>query len=132
MAAACDALAPFTVGLGKQAAGAVLVQRLGYSTAAAPAVWQRSAPAPAGAVVIGDLLTIASWRRRLLDAARLTVPHVDYMRGWARRHPVGEPAHPATLPMAYFLRVWCVFFEYSQTQQRVGKAPAGGRQTAAG
>jgi hypothetical protein len=106
IAATCGALAAFTVGLRKRPEGVQLVERLGLSSAAAPAIWLRSAAAPAGTVVVGHLLSVPGWRRRLMLTPRLAFPSREYMRGWARRHPVGQPAHPPGLGSAYAVRLF--------------------------
>jgi hypothetical protein len=105
IAAQCEALPAFTIGLGKRPDGAVLVRRLGLSTAAAPVVWLRSSPTLDGTFCVGQMLGEPSWRRRLVLAPRLAFPSARYMRGWARQHPFGQPSHAPSLGTAYALRL---------------------------
>jgi hypothetical protein len=109
IAATCDALGVFTFGLGRRPEGVELVHRLGLSTAAAPSIWLCSTPEVDGAAVLGALLFVPGWHRRLARSLRLVLPGPSYMRRWAGRHQVGEPPHPPGLAVAYGLRLlgWC-------------------------
>jgi hypothetical protein len=105
MAGECDALAAFTVGLGKRPEGAQLVERLGISTSAAPAIWLLSSPTPPRTSALGAWLALPTWRRRLAPLPRIAFPKSAYMRGWARRHPRETSGRPPALAGAYALRL---------------------------
>jgi hypothetical protein len=79
MAGECDALAAFTVGLGKRPEGAQLVERLGISTSAAPAIWLLSSPTPPRTSAVGAWLALPTWRRRLAPLPRIAFPKSAYM-----------------------------------------------------
>jgi hypothetical protein len=104
MATACDAAGPFAAGLSKLAAGRQLMARLDISPAAPPVVWMRSGGEMASGVGLLELIEVPGWQKRLARLPRLAVPGKDYMREWARLHPIGRPPRPPGVTQAYVLR----------------------------
>jgi hypothetical protein len=104
MASACDASGPFAAGLSKLDAGRDLMTRLDISRAAPPVVWMRSGGEMTSGVGLLELIEVPGWSKRLARLPRLAVPGKEFMREWARLHPVGEPPRPPAVPRAYLLR----------------------------